>query len=205
MVDGRTHSFAVSHNTRKRKWESLGPRPGGLRGSGRRAQHEKWIKKKKSWETTVHGKLHQRESQNKFVFKFSYESAKTILPFVAACNTQQHRRQAHEQWAIHQTQFYDRSVPVYLYWDHGQGAESAKYKELQRIRRRRWAAKSRRRLSPDSDVIADLSCIYRGGLISTLFPCSHMSRCVAGPGGKRVALSRPGRWGLESCASANPE
>lgn len=49
------------------------------------------------------------------------------------------------------------------------------------------------------------SCIYRGGLISTLFPCSHMSRCEAGPGGKRVALSRPGRWALESCASASPD
>lgn len=35
--------------------------------------------------------------------------------------------------------------------------------------------------------------IYRRGLISTLFPCSHMSRCGAGPGSKRVALSRPGR------------
>lgn len=114
-------------------------------------------------------------------------------------------RQTYEQRAIYQTQFNDRSVLVYLYWDHGQGAQSAKYKELQRIRRRRWAAKSRRRLSPDSDVIPDLSCIYRGGLISTLFPCSHTSRCVAGPGGKRVALSQPGRWALESCASANPE
>lgn len=77
--------------------------------------------------------------------------------------------------------------------------------ELQRIRRRQQAAKSRRRPSPDSDVISDLSCIYRGGLISTLFPCSHTGRCEAGPGGKRVALSRPGRWAPESCASANPE
>ncbi len=25
------------------------------------------------------------------------------------------------------------------------------------------------------------SCIYRGGLSSTLFPCSHTSRCEAGP------------------------
>lgn len=32
-----------------------------------------------------------------------------------------------------------------------------------------------------------------------------MSRCEAGPGGKRVALSQPGWWALESCASANPE
>lgn len=114
-------------------------------------------------------------------------------------------RQTYEQWAIYQTQFYDRSVLMYLYWDHGQGAQSAKYRELQRIRRRRWAAKAWRRPSLDSDVITDLSCIYRGGLISTLFPCSHMSRCEAGPGGKRVALSWPGRWALESCASASPK
>lgn len=141
---------------------------------------------------TVHSKLHQKESQNTFVFKFLYKSAK-MIPFVAACNTW-HCRQAHERWAIHQTRFCDRSVLVYLYWDHGRGARSAKYKELQRIRRLRWAAKARWRLSLDSDVMTDLSCIYRGGLISTLFPCSHMSRCEAGPGGKRVALSRPGRW-----------
>lgn len=83
MADGRAHSFAVSHNTRKRKWESFGPRPRGLRGNGRRAQHEEW---KISWKTTVHSKLHQKESLNKFVFKFLYESAK-IIPFVAACST----------------------------------------------------------------------------------------------------------------------
>lgn len=32
-----------------------------------------------------------------------------------------------------------------------------------------------------------------------------MSRCEEGCGGKRVALSQPGRWALESCASANPD
>lgn len=42
------------------------------------------------------------------------------------------------------------------------------------------------------------------GLISTLFPCSHTGRCEAGPGGKRVALSRPERRALQSCASASP-
>lgn len=39
----------------------------------------------------------------------------------------------------------------------------------------------------------------------SFFPCSHLSRCEAGPGGKRVALSLPGRWALKSCASASPE
>lgn len=108
---------------------------------------------------------------------FLCESARIIPLCVAACNTR-YSRQTHEQWAIHQTQSCDRSVLLYLYWDHGQGAESAKYKELQRIRRRRRAAKSRRRPSPDSDVIADLSCIYRGGLISTLFFRAHTRAVV---------------------------
>lgn len=200
MAARHTHSFAVSHNTRKRKWESLGPRPRGPRGSGRRAQHEKL---KDSWKTTAHGTLPQKESQNNFVFKFLSKSAR-MIPSVVVCNTWC-SGWTHEQRVRRQTHLCDRSVRLHLYWDHGQGAQGAKYKEAQRIRRRWWATKSRRRLSPDSDVISDLSCIYRGGLISTLFPCSHMSRCEVGPGGKIVALSRPGRWALESYASANPD
>lgn len=153
----------------------------GLEGPGvmeeeHSMKNEKW--KKKERKTTVHSKLHQKESQNKFVFKFLYESAK-VIPFVDACKTWR-GGQTYERWAIHQTQFSDRSLLVYLYWDHGPGARSAKYNELRRIRRRRCAARAWRRLSPDSDVTADLSCIYRGGLISTLFPCSHTGRCEAG-------------------------
>lgn len=40
-------------------------------------------------------------------------------------------------------------------------SRSAEYKALQRIRRRQRPAGARSRLSLDSDVIADLSCIYR--------------------------------------------
>lgn len=42
------------------------------------------------------------------------------------------------------------------------------------------------------------------GLISTLFPRSHTGRCEAGPGGKRVALSRHEQRVLQLCASASP-
>lgn len=173
MADGHTHSFAVSHNTRKRKWESFAPRPGGPRGNGRRAQHEE---RKKLQFIVNYIKRNPRIS----LFSSFCASQQKIIPFVAACNTC-YSRQTHGQQAEHQTQFYDRSAWTYLYWDHGQGAQSAKYKEPRRIRRRRQAAESRRRPSLDSDVIADLWCIYRGGMISTLFPCSHMSRCEAEP------------------------
>lgn len=60
----------------------------GLEGPGvMEEEHSmKNDKKKNSWKTTVHSKLHQKESKNKFVFKFLHESAK-MIPFVAACNT----------------------------------------------------------------------------------------------------------------------
>lgn len=142
-----------------------------------------------------------KQNKESLFSNFLCKSAK-IIPFVAACN-KWNSRKTYEQRA--NTHFYFRSVALCLYWDHGQGALSAKYKEPQRIGHRRWAAKSRTGQSLDSDVIADLSCIYGGGLISTLFPSSHTSRCNAGRGGKRVALFWPGWWALESCASASPE
>lgn len=47
----------------------------GLEGPGVMEEELKW---KKNKQTIVYSKLHQKESQNKFVFKFLYESAKVI-------------------------------------------------------------------------------------------------------------------------------
>lgn len=46
----------------------------GLEGPGVMEEELKW----KNKQTIVYSKLHQKESQNKFVFKFLYESAKII-------------------------------------------------------------------------------------------------------------------------------
>lgn len=98
---------------------------------------------------------------NKFVFKFYLCKSARRVPELPATHGTLVRLMNSGRHAV--TRFCDRSVLMYLYWDHGQGAQSAKFGELRPIRRRRWAAKARRRPSPDSDVIADLWCIYRRG------------------------------------------
>lgn len=116
----------------------------------------------KAGETAVYNKLHE---------VFIQVSKKDSFCILSATDSR-----AVDQ---NQTQLHDRSEPLHLfYWDHGEGTQSAKYEELQRIRRRWWATKSRRRLSPASDVITDLWCIYRRGLISTLFFHAHTRAVV---------------------------
>lgn len=164
MADRHPQSPAISHNTRKRKWQGLGPGPAELRVSGR-----------KLLETL------------KLIIHNLKWSDKTCL-FSSCCASQQllfsggrpHMCSGHDScgWST-------KSNPVtavyrWLYiWDDGQGAASAKYKKVEQIRCSRWASPSRRRLPLDSDVTTDLWCIYRAGLISTtFFPLAHTQAVV---------------------------
>lgn len=149
MADGRAHSFAVSHNTKRRKSEKVLAN----------AERPRVVEEERGLQFMVN--YIKSKPRNKFVFKFYLCKSARRVPQLPAAHGTLVRLMSSGRHAV--TQFCDRSVRMYLYWDHGQGAQSAKFRELRPIRRRRWAAKARRGPSLDSDVIADLWCIYRRG------------------------------------------
>lgn len=134
-----THFVAVRRNKRRRKSKSFG--------------RDYKIKKKNKTERIVEKTPSQITPSFEITHNFVFICQQSIFILPAGDIREAHELQA---WQKPKSTVGQKCSNVFIL-----RSRSAEYKALQRIRRRQRPTGARSRLSLDSDVIADLSCIYR--------------------------------------------